>query len=99
MTKHTPGPWEVVGGTIIQTADERRKWVAEVPAASSIHETFITDRANARLIAAAPELLEACEFALEELNDMTSMQFAHGADKEARQRLENAIAKAKGGDA
>ena len=95
MTKHTPGPWEVVGGTIIQTADERRKWVAEVPAASSIHETFITDRANARLIAAAPQLLEACE---EALSFTKTMDGWAGRESTTSRCLRAAIAKSKGGD-
>lgn len=37
------------------------------------------------------DLLEACKFALQQLRDMTSKEFAHGADRAARERLEKAI--------
>ena len=51
--------------------------------------------ANARLIAAAPELLEACRIALEELNLWADT----GADQEySIGFLEAAIAKAEGGE-
>ena len=51
---------------------------------------------NAHLIAAAPELLAACEFALTELNDMTTDTFGNGSDKEIRDLLKIVIAKAEG---
>ena len=41
------------------------------------------------------DLLEACEFVLQELSNMTSDEFAHGADRMARGRLNQAIEKAK----
>ena len=52
---HTPGPWYVLSGTIIRSKD--RGFIASTPAANI--PTFEEDRANARLIAAAPDLLEA----------------------------------------
>ena len=52
---HTPGPWSVLAGTIIKSND--RGYIAKTPAANM--PTFEEDRANARLIAAAPDLLEA----------------------------------------
>ena len=55
MTKHTPGPWNGLSGLI---ASEKGDHIATV---------WLTQddnlEANARLIAAAPELLEACEAA------------------------------------
>ena len=55
MSKHTPGPWVVSPIQLNQicTADARME-VARAIVYSNAHETI----ANARLIAAAPELLE-----------------------------------------
>lgn len=61
-TKHTPGPWkwdgqlslfkiECSGGHIIDSAPYEGSWLSRYKPAE--------DEANARLIAAAPELLEA----------------------------------------
>lgn len=73
MSKHTPGPWqsyETVHGAIAITTSEADpdelnpgKIVArcglETCAGGWAHDE--TDEANARLIAAAPDLLEACK--------------------------------------
>ena len=67
--KHTKGPWKVFGTLVIsQTEDMENRGNTVVcetrqPAASGLSEVFPNydeDVANARLIAAAPELLEAC---------------------------------------
>ena len=49
---------------------------------------------NAHLIAAAPELLEACEFALRRLSDLTTAEVQLGKDFVLRSTLKKAIAKA-----
>lgn len=51
---HTPGPWKG-NGTLIES--DAPSYIASVNYAGSVEET----RANARLIAAAPELLAALE--------------------------------------
>lgn len=69
-TKHTPGPWKILKqepqrfpGFEIETADH--KYVAEVKIHA--HNNAFLD---ARLIAAAPELLEAAQhFAYEDAGD------------------------------
>ena len=65
MSKHTPGPWAVFDKNIqaggLLPIVHRTKWWAH-----GIDE--IEDAANARLIAAAPELLEAAKKALGALN-------------------------------
>ena len=57
MPKHTPGPWETVGGLGVYTQDQPGKPVRQI-----VHNTKGADReearANARLIAAAPEMLD-----------------------------------------
>ena len=79
-TKHTPGPWVISGRSTINAG--RGGWVASVSQSNR--------EANARLIAAAPELLEALrvlEAAL--IRDM-------GAGYSGVARCQAAIAKAAG---
>lgn len=57
--KHTPGPWRVVptgAGNVLIQSDSVSQTVATVHGAEQA--------ANARLIAAAPELLEALQLAV-----------------------------------
>ena len=56
MSKHTPGPWKHSGSTwddVIELHDSKDVYIGEVQRESAV------DDANAALIAAAPELLEA----------------------------------------
>ena len=89
--KHTPGPWEV------HSLQGAYYWVSD---AESDGQTVCVfnhremDRpdeipANARLIAAAPDLLEACEASLEALSETI-----HCID--LRRQLKRVIAKARG---
>jgi len=88
-TKHTPGPW--IYGThqdsaMVQTA-EPCKTVATIYAKAPSER-----EANARLIAAAPDLLEA----LERIASATMSQYANAADMAADMKCiaAEAIAKA-----
>ena len=60
MTEHTPGPWTIkqFGGP--QISGPKGYAVATMWGALSVRELKGQDLANAKLIAAAPELLEAC---------------------------------------
>lgn len=60
--KHTPGPWEI-GESNLPTELHAAAINAVGPIPTRIAEVLSADLfpANARLIAAAPELLEACE--------------------------------------
>jgi hypothetical protein len=66
-TKHTPGPWECVeygrGEASILSTPLRgtQQWVAHIHRipGKDIHRMVKTTEADARLIAAAPDLLEA----------------------------------------
>ena len=49
--------------------------------------------ANAQIITAAPALLEACQFTLDLLDDLSTGQFAIGGDRPAREKLAAAIAR------
>ena len=64
MTKHTQGPWEINSGTTVYAQNgiarlRRRAALCKTDISSSEGDTLEKARANARLIAAAPELLEA----------------------------------------
>lgn len=61
-TKHTPGPWEDAEYPVV-FAPYPKDSVAMVEVANCMLDRDIFDQwqANARLIAAAPELLEACK--------------------------------------
>jgi hypothetical protein len=95
--KHTPGPWHA-GSTTNPTAigpitDNMGTGTALLPVCHIADRT--EKHANARLIAAAPDLLEALKSVLE------SVPFAayrgDGELEEVEQKVKRAIAKAEGG--
>lgn len=95
MSKHTPGPWELCDNydeVIICRKKESAGTYIGVVCEMTIYDK--QDRANAHLIASAPELLEACK-------DYAYKYFSRAGDDlerltpEAR-RILKAIAKAEG---
>ncbi len=58
MSKHTPGPWG-----ISKIGNNYDQYMIQAKGGERICNT-VEGKDNARLIAAAPELLEACETAL-----------------------------------
>lgn len=86
--KHTPGPWEIRRGydTII---DSIGPCIPEEYAGSA---WLKLSEADARLIAAAPELLEA-------LKQIGAIKFSNWSDGEMRAIARAAIAKVEGGAA
>ena len=93
-TKHTPGPWKanfVISGAAYIFGGDRNfarvfnEWQDEA-----------NREANARLIAAAPELLEALESIAEFWNRDQNEKAMIGACWHAIETAEAAIAKAKG---
>ena len=87
---HTPGPWHV-NPLLDRCINTETKPVAT---AIQTHVRRTEWRANARLIAAAPELLEACKLLV---NNMDKMDFALALP--ATMRIARAaIAKAEGGN-
>ena len=59
MSKHTPGPWIKIGTDI---GSEERGQIATMSIMSLVNMKLSEREANARLIAAAPEMLDALEW-------------------------------------
>lgn len=107
-TSHTPGPWKVkrqfihgreIVPRIVCAPDDDRQcgWIADLIGAPYLghHSTL----ANARLIAAAPDLLEACKAALAVLDGSAKDDVEPGAPSGAAMNLiAAAIEKATGPD-
>ena len=102
QTSHTPGPWHTNEGShpSDQVFDAQGHIIADCKWTNHIHTIR---EANARLIAAAPELLEALHHAL---NDLESRQYMLPVDADETERAileaqhniySRAIAKAEGG--
>ena len=82
MAKHTPGPWKVRDSDPLVVIapdpdDPRDPWsIAKAYMAAGYSEGDEESHANAKLIAAAPELLAACE----QLESFIGIMFGRGAD-------------------
>lgn len=57
--KHTPGPWEINGLHIITKRSDELGYYSIATVLQPVKQT--PHKANAHLIASAPELLEACK--------------------------------------
>ena len=104
--KHTPGPWIAQIPNIGEDPferDERGNQYWEIKPAEMLFDgryldvTAWTSEANARLIAAAPELLEALQAILENDGGEGSKCFNAIRLFDAREEARAAIAKATGG--
>lgn len=87
---HTPGPWKVVDRLYVWTDDAVGCEVAKVCDENIDDDMLGQCDADARLIAAAPDLLDAVEELLIYLADWDD------PDNETCQRARAAVAKAKG---
>ena len=77
---HTPGPWSVSGWSILE--DTNGTLICEVLPWNE--EGSAEDHANAHLIAAAPELLEALEYAIKQVPELASVPGIEVAIRKAR---------------
>lgn len=95
MSKHTPGPWLIAAGTTVYALNAHgyNRFSAQAQRGHT-SDKWPTDEeeleANARLIAAAPELLEALKDCSEYLSDIP--ESAVGGDDEAGRINRRAIA-------
>jgi hypothetical protein len=98
MTHHTPGPWFAAWDCIVAndpTGQHEDLYLAEIVIADDEGRIVSPEEqgANARLIAAAPDMLAALQDVLEFWDDPNT------SVAELKGRLRDAIAKAKGGAA
>ena len=94
--KHTPGPWQINNFDPFQVCDADGE-ARGCAAIAVMHGTAKEKRANARLIAAAPELLAALECLLGDIEqDMLTDRGAHRMVKSGKrvEQARAAIAKA-----
>lgn len=98
MSKHTPGPWEaIIDGPknrgkaclVRTTASSRRSLCIEASRSGDNEEE---DFANTRLIAAAPDLLEACKSIVDGWENWSDI----GRAEKGIELVKAAIAKAEG---
>jgi len=70
---HTPGPWEYEPSTKTIRAKPSNYWLATLDSWDGAikHQ----NNANARLIAAAPELLEACQYVIKRAKNVNGKLF------------------------
>jgi hypothetical protein len=98
MSKRTPGPWVVYGNRIFPKGKSSNIATASIMNFELNHDG--TQRpckemeANAKLIAAAPDLLAACKCAIEQIMNAGMEDFL---DSYVIQELSEAIQKAEGG--
>jgi len=101
---HTPGPWEVNLGTEIFKQTERGNLLVARVSTFYVGPFRGQEHANACLIAAAPDLLAACELAKELLDALrldsgigkVLHDYERDAFKHTDEKLTAAIAKAEG---
>ena len=102
-TKHTPGPWHTdTGGAGCEFVIENQNQgygaytIAEIPEYLESDYTRETIAANAQLIAAAPELLEALELFVEDFTERNEPSTWMPGERAVVEQSRKAIAKAKG---
>lgn len=99
MSAHTPGPWKLDG----VMAMDSPLWIVSIPgeqARIEIADYSSESEANARLIAAAPDLLEALEDMVFLADGAMAAANRDGAEYRPDEELRDAkaaIAKARGG--
>ena len=103
MSKYTKGPWTILNGNGDRICAEKNGMLFVQVATVDIDSLFPMRRppieqrkANARLIAAAPDLLEACE-AVQRDCDLGESKYSQ-LEWAAIQKCVAAIAKATGGE-
>lgn len=73
-TKFTPGPW------VINDLDIAQQGPDQIPVVANLHKSIINS-ADATLIAAAPELLEALETLIEVAHRVSDHEWAEATDR------------------
>jgi hypothetical protein len=98
---HTKGPWSVITRGSRQYPE---RGIGKLMPSKSFMPIAVIDgeledpeiEANARLIAAAPELLEACKAMVARFDTLTTEEFSKGGEKAEREKIIAAIEHAEG---
>ena len=95
-TKYTPGPWLLTAGRMIETTSGRfyLTYHTEQRTGRAEFQNFTELDANARLVAATPDLFEACRAALAYLQDTTPLEHGNPALGKVWGLLESALKQA-----
>lgn len=98
MSKHNPGPWRVDGQAHDMAGSAIIHDVNGFPVASTRSWIKEQHEANARLVAAAPDLLEACKRQVANIEQWLETGVPASADESQQiyNALKAAIAKAEG---
>lgn len=111
MSKHTPGPWTMSGGrsritdtkTTFHFVGPDKIWIAAVPYSDKTTEEHLASLADARLIAAAPDLYEALKEAEQFISNGIELGYITMPPTDSRDRalkvpgiIQAALAKAEG---
>lgn len=92
MNKHTPGPWTYTVGAdddetrcIVHQKDATRDWIIAVIENGAPGDSLDTEKANASLIAASPELYGACKAANRAIHALVAIAYTICADLKGTQ--------------
>lgn len=96
MIKHTPGPWTVDDTCRVSTDWSVVGFLTTVADCRIGGANRDTQTANARLISAAPDMLEALEALHDEIDEYQRINNLGGHDNHVMKQARAAIAKAKG---
>ena len=95
-SKHTPGPWMATMANMITTANAHMELATVWANPSRVHVPEEEAEANARLMAAAPDLLGSIVSLVDILDDYINARGDIDLDSLTLQPARAAIAKAKG---
>ena len=97
MSSHTPGPWRVYDGTSTLSEMMAVFGASPAPPVCRLPLRNVNRKADARLIAAAPDLLEAAKLTVQHFSrNQVSGNFQGDDEHEAWTALDKAITKAEG---
>lgn len=103
MNKHTPGPWTIADGYSNSGEADAIGVVSKWPSEWVIADVWkdsenlvVEAEANARLIAAAPDLLAALEEAKDVLASVDAMSFVSESGRQIGEVILDALIKARG---
>lgn len=96
MEKHTPGPWHIRTINAFVGVGSKDRPIATIDNKYPYNNANLVDetKANAKLIAAAPDLLEALKTAVDLLNQHDQLETQY--EQESINQITDAIDKAEG---